>query len=376
MFTSSAKKAIVSALFVATTLSASSVAMAQSQRMKLEIAPSDTVCFRLYNPWSREHLFTSDRQELITLNRLGWRWEGVSWKDEGDTVVYRLYNPYVSGGDHHYTTSKQEVDECLAQGWKLDSSTKLSVSDIKREGLVPVYRLYNPYEQEHYHHFTADKDEQQHLISLGWRDEGVAWWAKPVQLVQKGDVYRVEGSVSQGQTIELNTNTDTSTSTSSHEGDVDQQTNDPNMRQFMAELRTEFHRLVNEHRVNHGVNPVAYNSELNDYANTRALELTQRFEHIRPDGTTPNSGIPSSIAHIYGCENAYMSVGSRINRIQWTKEGADALALDLFTSWKNSPGHNRWMLFEKHQSHALGITLAKDTEGRFIGIYAADFYIM
>lgn len=223
MFTSSAKKAIVSALFVATTLSASSVALAQSQRMKLEIAPSDTVCFRLYNPWSAEHLFTSDRQELITLNRLGWRWEGVSWKDEGDTVVYRLYNPYVSGGDHHYTTSKQEVDECLAHGWKLDSSTKLSVSDIKRAGLVPVYRLYNPYEQEHYHHFTADKDEQQHLISLGWRDEGVAWWAKPVNLVRKGDVYRVEGSSSQGQTIELTTGTDTSHNT---------QAPNPNFRAF------------------------------------------------------------------------------------------------------------------------------------------------
>ena len=39
---------------------------------------------------------------------------------------------------------------------------------------VDMYRLYNPNSGEHF--YTASKGERNHLISLGWNDEGIGWY--------------------------------------------------------------------------------------------------------------------------------------------------------------------------------------------------------
>ena len=65
--------------------------------------------YRLYNPYSGEHLYTADLAEAKGLVGYGWAWEGVGWvssTSSGDAVI-RLYNPY--NGEHLYTLSESEA---------------------------------------------------------------------------------------------------------------------------------------------------------------------------------------------------------------------------------------------------------------------------
>ena len=41
---------------------------------------------------------------------------------------------------------------------------------------MPLYRQYNPFAQTGTHNYTAAKAENDHLVSLGWREEGNAWY--------------------------------------------------------------------------------------------------------------------------------------------------------------------------------------------------------
>uniref|UniRef100_I5AVD6 Cell Wall Hydrolase n=1 Tax=Eubacterium cellulosolvens (strain ATCC 43171 / JCM 9499 / 6) TaxID=633697 RepID=I5AVD6_EUBC6 len=57
-----------------------------------------------------------------------------------------------------------------------------SGSSTNTEDMVPMYRLYHPHSYEHF--YTAAKNERETLISRGWIDEGIGWYApkegKPV----------------------------------------------------------------------------------------------------------------------------------------------------------------------------------------------------
>ncbi len=39
----------------------------------------------------------------------------------------------------------------------------------------PVKRVYNPDSGEHF--YTENNAEKDHLVSAGWQDEGIAWYA-------------------------------------------------------------------------------------------------------------------------------------------------------------------------------------------------------
>lgn len=43
-------------------------------------------------------------------------------------------------------------------------------------GTTPVYRAYNPNSKSGEHDFTTDLSYHNKLISMGWRDEGIAWY--------------------------------------------------------------------------------------------------------------------------------------------------------------------------------------------------------
>lgn len=132
--------------------------------------PFQVSVFRLYNPDSGEHFYTTNEEEMENLASLGWHYEGVAWTTSPDsgTPVYRLYNPYA--GDHHYTTSWEETEHLQTVGWRYEGICWYS------DGTVPVYRLYNPYAQTGTHHFTTSISERDHLASLGWRTEGIGWY--------------------------------------------------------------------------------------------------------------------------------------------------------------------------------------------------------
>lgn len=128
--------------------------------------------YRLYNPYTGEHFYTANANELYSNVALGWNYEGIGWyaPKTSNTPVYRLFNRY--SDDHHYTMDYGEYQQCIKNGWTGEGIGWYS-DDAKT---VKLYREYNPYAQRAYHNYTADKTEHDHLTSIGWRDEGTAWY--------------------------------------------------------------------------------------------------------------------------------------------------------------------------------------------------------
>lgn len=130
--------------------------------------------YRVYNPNSGEHFYTSHLGERQHLLSLGWKDEGIGWTapSKGD-AVYRVYNP--NAGDHHYTMNKAEKNMLVSLGWKDEGIGWYSSTDKKA---VPVYRQYNPNAKKAgSHNYTTNKAEGNYLVSLGWHDEGIGWKA-------------------------------------------------------------------------------------------------------------------------------------------------------------------------------------------------------
>ncbi len=128
--------------------------------------------YRLYNPNSGEHFYTSSTGERDVLIGLGWNYEGIGWvaPSTSNTPVYRLYNQY--GGEHHYTTSLSERNNLIRLGWN-DEGIGWYSDDSHS---VPLYREYNPNQFANNHNYTTSRNEHNYLISIGWRDEGIGWY--------------------------------------------------------------------------------------------------------------------------------------------------------------------------------------------------------
>ena len=136
-------------------------------------AASSTVnMYRLYNPNSGEHFYTSNTAERDMLIGVGWSYEGVGWiaPSISNTPVYRLYNQY--GGEHHYTTSVAERDMLISVGWSYEGIGWYSDDSCR----VPLYRQYNPNAFANNHNYTTSLGENDWLVSIGWRAEGIGWY--------------------------------------------------------------------------------------------------------------------------------------------------------------------------------------------------------
>ncbi|MDM8271559.1 InlB B-repeat-containing protein [Thermophilibacter provencensis] len=127
--------------------------------------------YRLYNPYTGEHLYTSNSEECSNLWWIGWSFEGTGWEAPSEgKPVYRLFNPYTD--DHHYTMDASERDALKKIGWRYEGVGWYS------GGGVPLYRQFNPYVTTGTHNYTTSKEENDALVRLGWRGEGVAWYAE------------------------------------------------------------------------------------------------------------------------------------------------------------------------------------------------------
>lgn len=129
--------------------------------------------YRLYNPYSGEHFYTKDENEVSYLSESGWNNEGLAWKAPAmsDTPVYRLFNS--ASGEHHYTTNEGEKDYLVSGGWSYEGVGWYSF-ERKTSSL---YRLFNPNATGvGAHHYTTDAGERDFLIASGWIDEGIGWF--------------------------------------------------------------------------------------------------------------------------------------------------------------------------------------------------------
>lgn len=136
------------------------------------VAPASVPMYRLYNPYSGEHLFTKDSNEYATLPRYGWRQEGTAWTSPAEgTPVYRLYNPY--SGDHHYTMDSNEYSVLPRYGWRQEGVGFHSSDPSQGKA---IYRLFNSHASVGTHHYTLDANEYATLPRYGWTREGIAWY--------------------------------------------------------------------------------------------------------------------------------------------------------------------------------------------------------
>ena len=125
--------------------------------------------FRLYNPYSGAHHFTTSVAERDALTGAGWQSEGVAWTARvGKYAIYRLYNQ--GNGDHLFTTSFDEAKACADAGWMYEG-----VPFFGSDNGAEVYRLYNP--NGGVHHFTTSSGERDSLVAAGWQYEGASFRA-------------------------------------------------------------------------------------------------------------------------------------------------------------------------------------------------------
>nr|WP_236023796.1 N-acetylmuramoyl-L-alanine amidase [Bifidobacterium miconis] len=82
------------------------------------------------------------------------------------TPIYRLYGPSVKL--HHYTADSYEREVLISRGWQDEG-----IVFYAAKAGEPVYRLYNP--KDHNHLYTRNTTERDHLAKRGWTAEGTAW---------------------------------------------------------------------------------------------------------------------------------------------------------------------------------------------------------
>lgn len=129
--------------------------------------------YRMYNPNSGEHFYTSAGTERDSLVKAGWRYESIGWTTPVKTngvAVYRLYNP--NAGDHHYTVNEAERDMLIRKGWRYEGVGWYS--DNQKQ--TAIWRAYNPNAKSGAHHFTASRSEYDFLTRIGWRGENIGFY--------------------------------------------------------------------------------------------------------------------------------------------------------------------------------------------------------
>ena len=151
------------------------------------LASESQTVYRMYNPITGEHLFTTDESEYESLVAHDWQKEGEAWSSPtSGKGVYRLYNAALGAMakmSHHYTTDEAEVKLLTDKyGWVADNDGNPIFYSAEDEsgnalgGASPVYRLYNGGLSAH--HYTLDKDENDKLTTNhGWSGEGIGFYA-------------------------------------------------------------------------------------------------------------------------------------------------------------------------------------------------------
>ena len=82
--------------------------------------------------------------------------------------MHRLYNK--NSGEHFYTANNNEKNHLVKVGWKYEGLGWTTPASG-----APVYRLYNANAGDH--HYTLNANEKNNLVKVGWKYEGVGWYS-------------------------------------------------------------------------------------------------------------------------------------------------------------------------------------------------------
>lgn len=131
--------------------------------------------FRFYNRINGDHLYTdaANRAEMESLEQKGspWSQESCWCSPPTGEPIFRLCNP--NSGEHLYTASENERDTLQKAGWR-DEGVAFHSNTPDKD---PVYRVFNPNARNAGSHlYTRSTDELNALVRLGWKDEGIVWY--------------------------------------------------------------------------------------------------------------------------------------------------------------------------------------------------------
>ena len=300
--------------------------------------------FRLYHPVTREHFYTASAHERDVLTGRGWKDEGVGWyaPEYSETPVYRLYHPAIR--DHHYTTSAQERDVLSSNcGWQIEGIGWDS-DDAKT---VPLYRRYCPRLTSGAHHYTTSFGEAQHLLSVGWKDEGVGWYG-----IKPGDTGMKKGE----QSEEMKRSVDTcpngdGESAADSAGCADQTytivlvdgTSVSIIGHYDDAAAEKLTSEIISYRKKYGLETQRVSDSLAEGAKVRAVEVCAVKSHIRPDGTDCITVSREALSE------SFMNYGESPE--------------EILAAWKASPSHNGNLLQAANQRIGVGVFARRISNG-------------
>ena len=114
---------------------------------------------------------------------------GSTSEDSDRVAMYRLYNP--NSGEHFYTARVKERNHLKSIGWRYEGIGWYA----PKYSNTPVYRLYNANAGDH--HYTMKAGEMNALVKIGWKYEGIGWYSddqKGVPLYRQYNPNAVSGS--------------------------------------------------------------------------------------------------------------------------------------------------------------------------------------
>ncbi|NCU77632.1 MAG: hypothetical protein EBV59_12055, partial [Synechococcaceae bacterium WB7_1C_051] len=76
--------------------------------------------FRLFNSATRDHLLTTNTDEVSAANKIGYVTEGVAGRIQTSSILgaTTAVNRLFSGKEHLYTSSASETAALVAGGWR------------------------------------------------------------------------------------------------------------------------------------------------------------------------------------------------------------------------------------------------------------------
>ena len=164
----------------------------------VQLEPSAALSmYRLYNPNTGEHFYTSSPAEKSNCVAAGWNDEGIGWYSPSTsltaaTPVYRVYNTV--SGEHYYTSSRAEADNIFGStqrvqaiegvfanraGYYVDGIGNI-LTDLGDNGRIEDYEL------KYIDETGVLKDW---CLVVPWRHEGVSWQSSDATAVSNTRAY-------------------------------------------------------------------------------------------------------------------------------------------------------------------------------------------
>jgi ELWxxDGT repeat protein len=140
--------------------------------------------YRLYSNTTLEHLYTTDSNEYAVLGTRGWTQEGIAYRmfADGGTYngvaavpFYRLYNP--GSLQHHWTTDPNETAVLSQSEFWVYEGIVGYILPTPATGAQALYRLAHAGAQLHL--WTTDLNEYVTLQGRGWTAEGIVGYVLP-----------------------------------------------------------------------------------------------------------------------------------------------------------------------------------------------------